>query len=450
MDYKTNWKDFLKYEPATKDPNGPRRRVHDFPVYVVDTAPGEKNYMYHGEYEAMIAAEKAAKNARRAAREAELAASRPQPNEAPNRAAICAGRRGDPPASGLRASLPRVSSPPDYERHSRKCLICSHPDRDAIEGEFIRWRSPEKIARDYDVTDRNSIYRHAHATNLFEERRRHIPRVLESYLETIDDNPPEDFDPVTRAVRVYAHLNTTGGWFEPLRRVHITTSHVPYPSPELDDPEPDDHEPEPVSDPDPEPDPHPDPQPEMDRVSDDSPVVSRRSLQDRHPESDHREPRDLSVSPSAAAPDSAAVPPIVATVTQAPRATHTLADFQVPAGTAEGSPARKCWEGVAEGKSAASAALTSGASRSFGTRAALSARASKYAVRAFTGRGSRSLGSLSGFGFSRHSPLPRLRDSRQCFQAPNRDNSKSNFFAITSKQTTSQNLIATKTPFFFR
>jgi hypothetical protein len=238
MDYKTNWKDFLKY-------NGHGRRVHDFPAYLVDTAPGEQNYMYRGEYEAMIAAEKAVKDAHRAARQAELAASRPNsvnsavtgPNagsDAAQRAAVFAGRRGDP----------RV---PDLERHSRKCLICSHPDRDAIEGEFIRWRSPHKIARDYNVTDRASIYRHAHATNLFEERRRQIARVLESFLETIDDNPPADFDPVTRAVRVYAHLNANGAWFEPLRKVHITTSHAPWPNRDLDldpdDSDPDDDDP---------------------------------------------------------------------------------------------------------------------------------------------------------------------------------------------------------------
>jgi hypothetical protein len=226
MDYKTNWKDFLQY-------NEHGRRVHDFPAYLVDTAPGEQNYMYHGEYEAMLAAEEAVKNAKRAARELELASSRPQASE--SRASV-EGRRGDQTNSFDPSALlaDRRACPPDFERHSRKCLVCSHPDRDAIEGEFIRWRSPEKIVRDYNITDRNSIYRHAHATNLFAERRRHVARVLESYLETIDDNPPADFDPVTRAVRVYAHLNANGAWFEPLRKVHITHSQSPAPWPTPD------------------------------------------------------------------------------------------------------------------------------------------------------------------------------------------------------------------------
>jgi hypothetical protein len=28
------------------------------------------------------------------------------------------------------------------ERHSRKCIICHHPEREAIEEEFLHWRAP--------------------------------------------------------------------------------------------------------------------------------------------------------------------------------------------------------------------------------------------------------------------------------------------------------------------
>jgi hypothetical protein len=31
--------------------------------------------------------------------------------------------------------------PPDFSRHARRCAVCAHPDRDAIEGDFIRWTS---------------------------------------------------------------------------------------------------------------------------------------------------------------------------------------------------------------------------------------------------------------------------------------------------------------------
>jgi hypothetical protein len=46
-----------------------------------------------------------------------------------------------------------VSHPisPDFSRHSRHCGICSHPNRDAIEADFIRWRSPEQIVKEYQI-----------------------------------------------------------------------------------------------------------------------------------------------------------------------------------------------------------------------------------------------------------------------------------------------------------
>jgi len=28
------------------------------------------------------------------------------------------------------------------ERHSRRCIICHHPEREAIEEEFLHWRAP--------------------------------------------------------------------------------------------------------------------------------------------------------------------------------------------------------------------------------------------------------------------------------------------------------------------
>ena len=72
---------------------------------------------------------------------------------------------------------------PDLSRHARRCVICAHPDRDAIEGDFVRWRSPERIAKTYQIADRSSIYRHAHCTGLFERRKLEVGRVLESILE---------------------------------------------------------------------------------------------------------------------------------------------------------------------------------------------------------------------------------------------------------------------------
>jgi hypothetical protein len=110
---------------------------------------------------------------------------------------------------------------PDRERHARKCCICSHPDRDAIEGEFIRWDCPRRIAKDYQIADRASFYRHAHATGLYARRRREFARVLENILECVEHSTLEETaDVIIRASRVYARLDENGNWVEP-RRTHV-------------------------------------------------------------------------------------------------------------------------------------------------------------------------------------------------------------------------------------
>jgi len=134
-------------------------------------------------------------------------------------------RVSTPPASASSApTTPARSNPshlPDLERHARKCCICSHPDRDAIEGEFIRWDCPRRIAKDYQIADRASFYRHAHATGLYARRRREFARVLENILECVEHSTLEETaDVIIRASRVYARLDENGNWVEP-RRTHV-------------------------------------------------------------------------------------------------------------------------------------------------------------------------------------------------------------------------------------
>ena len=125
-------------------------------------------------------------------------------------------------------------TPPDFSRHSRRCCVCLHPDRDAIEGDFIRWRSPELIAREYKLANRTSIYRHAHCTGLFAWRRRELGRVLEGMLENHEHIPLEASDAIVRAARVYAHVDENGNWFEPARINFVLTG----PAPAISRPEP--------------------------------------------------------------------------------------------------------------------------------------------------------------------------------------------------------------------
>lgn len=127
----------------------------------------------------------------------------------------------------LAIARPRPAKvPPDLERHSRLCSVCSHPDRDAIEADYLHWRDPEEIAEDYGFSNFHPIYRHARATGLTDRRKGEVCRVMERYLEKVDSYSTDEFDQVTRAVRTYAHIDTDGRWFEPSRTHYILTGQL--------------------------------------------------------------------------------------------------------------------------------------------------------------------------------------------------------------------------------
>ncbi|MFZ3214490.1 MAG: hypothetical protein WA192_00340 [Candidatus Acidiferrales bacterium] len=149
-----------------------------------------------------------------------LAAERPFPEPDPAPAQAQSAHPPPPPPHELPYEL-SPDDPPDLARHSRRCAICSHPDRDAIEGDFIRWRSPQRIAKDYGINSRASVYRHAHVLGLFQRRRREVARVLESFMECSEFCPPEAADMIVRATRLYVHLNEHGEWIEPPRTQYI-------------------------------------------------------------------------------------------------------------------------------------------------------------------------------------------------------------------------------------
>jgi hypothetical protein len=104
---------------------------------------------------------------------------------------------------------PKPDSAYSFGRHTRKCAVCNHPDRDAIEQEFLRWYAPQDIARDHDIPYASSIYRHAHATGLFERRRATIRLALEPLIEQATGTKTTT-NPVVKAIRTYAQLNDAG------------------------------------------------------------------------------------------------------------------------------------------------------------------------------------------------------------------------------------------------
>ena len=117
---------------------------------------------------------------------------------------------------------PEIKAP--LGRHTRKCTVCKHPEREAIELEFLRWRSPKDIADDYGFNDYSSIYRHARAAGLFEQRRATIRFALEPLIERAE-HVAVTADALVRAVRAYCSINDSGQWIEP--PAHVVYHSIP-------------------------------------------------------------------------------------------------------------------------------------------------------------------------------------------------------------------------------
>ena|SRR5689334_20268615 len=103
-------------------------------------------------------------------------------------------------------------------RHEYNCSVCSHLQREDIERDFVNWVSPATIAKHYKLANRASVYRHAHALNLFPKRQRNVRAALEKIIERageVDVTAPA----VVAAVQAYSKINATGQWVD--RSEHI-------------------------------------------------------------------------------------------------------------------------------------------------------------------------------------------------------------------------------------
>jgi len=126
------------------------------------------------------------------------------------------------------AKPPSVSA--SLSRHARKCIICNHPDRVAIEEDFLRWQSPEFLARAYQLSYRSAIYRHAHATGLFKTRSRMVRCVLENILERWQEAPITAMS-IVRAVHAFTRITEDGRWVEPSQQIKVSRLAEATPAP---------------------------------------------------------------------------------------------------------------------------------------------------------------------------------------------------------------------------
>ena len=114
------------------------------------------------------------------------------------------------------------------ERHSRRCIICHHPEREAIEEEFVHWRAPWKLSQDYKLADYRTVYRHARAAGLLLQRRERLHSALDAFVESVDDVTFTG-DTILRAMRAYSCIDSHGRWTEIPTQVQFSTSSAPHP-----------------------------------------------------------------------------------------------------------------------------------------------------------------------------------------------------------------------------
>lgn len=109
----------------------------------------------------------------------------------------------------------RLESIPGFDRHSRKCQICHHPDIDDIEEEFINWTTADQIRKAFKLNGESDIYRHARATGLNICRRENLSVAVEKVLEQVDHTDMPTVSEILRAARILARLNSRGQWVFP-------------------------------------------------------------------------------------------------------------------------------------------------------------------------------------------------------------------------------------------
>src|ERR1700687_5062135 len=97
--------------------------------------------------------------------------------------------------------------------HARSCSVCGHARREEIEGDYLAWRSPQAIAKEYRLRTRSAVYRHARAMGLVDRRYCELRATLGRIIERAEEVPATAWA-VVAAVRACAKINSRGQWME--------------------------------------------------------------------------------------------------------------------------------------------------------------------------------------------------------------------------------------------
>jgi hypothetical protein len=120
------------------------------------------------------------------------------------------------------------SQPETSNYHSGKCSICNHPDRDLIEAAFLNWQPAERIVADFNLPARSTIYRHAKAADLLDQRRKNFRGALDQIIEHAG-RVPATASSIISAIELSYRLS--GADIAPLKRFETTHIYVQEPNP---------------------------------------------------------------------------------------------------------------------------------------------------------------------------------------------------------------------------
>jgi hypothetical protein len=117
-----------------------------------------------------------------------------------------------------------TSNPPSLDRHARKCKICKHKDREDIELDFLHWHNCYGISVEYELGGTRVLYRHAHATGLFDRRMLNIKFAAAHIVEYAEHCKPSG-TAVLKAIQACSQINDHGQWIETPRRIIHQVEH---------------------------------------------------------------------------------------------------------------------------------------------------------------------------------------------------------------------------------
>jgi hypothetical protein len=139
---------------------------------------------------------------------------RSKPKPAKRKRNLLGARKSRRPSVPRKQSQPKTQAQIDVLRHRRVCTICHHPEREAIEENFLQWRNVRLIAAEFNATGgQTSIYRHARALGLFKKRNLTLRSSLEFVIEQSERIMPTA-EGLVKAIRAYTRINDAGEWID--------------------------------------------------------------------------------------------------------------------------------------------------------------------------------------------------------------------------------------------